>query len=903
VAPDSQPVPVSIAPRGERPAFPNYLELRVRVPIGAWRAVRLAVFAAAAALCLMLVLRPATGLDVFWHVVIPILPIVWFAFPGLWRNVCPLATANQTPRVFGFSRGRTLPQLLSRFAYVVGIAVFLGLVPARLALFNRSGPATAVLLVTVVVLAFAGGVLFKGKSGWCATVCPLLPVQRLYGETPFLLVRNSHCEPCVGCAKNCFDFNPRVAKLADLDDEDPRYAGPRRFFAAAFPGLVFGFFSISAGSTHSVAWIYGHIAVAIAISVGVFFTAEVFLPLSSHKVTALFAAAALNAFYWYSVPTLVDAIGASPGGAPRSVAVWTGRAVVLGLTIPWLARTFAKESAFEAAKVESPVVDPVGLAVLRERAGEGATVRLGPDGPEVAVTPGTPLLDVIEASGSAIEAGCRMGFCGADPVAVVDGAASLSPIGGDEAATLARLGLADSTRLACQARVHGSCAISLTPERAAMHSTTALGAAWHDEAVRRLVIIGNGIAGATAADHARRVHPDCEIHLVGREPHRLYNRMAISRLIYGRSAMQGLYLLPDGWEDDNGVTCWLNTRARSIDRAAGTVALATGQTLEYDRLILATGSRSVVLDIPGVALAGSFTLRSAEDAIAIRACVQDDDVEEAVVAGGGLLGVESAYALHKLGVATTVLERGPWLLGRQLDEPAARLLERYLEALGITVVTDASAREVVGTGRVTGVRLLDGRDLVAGLFLACPGFRPDTELASGAGLCVAAGVVVDDHMRSDDPRIFAAGDNIEFDGQVTGLWPQSARQGEVAGVNAVGGDTTYDPPPPSTVLKVVGVDLASIGRFDASEPDDVVVAIREDDDARYRKLVISRGRVVGGILVGHSAQFAAVQQAVTDRRDVLPVLDALRAGDWSVLEATPTPVGDAVRATAAATRA
>jgi NADPH-dependent 2,4-dienoyl-CoA reductase/sulfur reductase-like enzyme/ferredoxin len=872
--------------------------------MSAWRAVRLAVFAAGAALCLTLVLEPATGLDIFWHAVIPSLPIVWFALPGLWRNVCPLATANQTPRLFGFTWGRTPPRLLSRFAYVIGIAAFLGLVPARLALFNRSGAATAILLVTVVVLAFAGGVLFKGKSGWCSTVCPLLPVQRLYGETPFLLVRNSHCEPCVGCVKNCFDFNPRVAKLADLDDDDPRYAGPRRFFAAAFPGLVFGFFSISAGSTHSVAWIYGHIAVAIAISVGVFFTAEVFLPLSSHKVTALFAAAALNGFYWYSVPTLVDAIGASPSGEARTVAVWAGRAVVLGLTIPWLARTFAKEPAFEAAKLESPVVDPVGLAVLREGAGEGATVRLGPDGPEIAVTLGTPLLDVIEASGSAIEAGCRMGFCGADPVAVVDGAASLSPIGSDEAATLARLGLADSTRLACQARVHGSCAISLTPERAAMHATaTAPSAAWHDEAVRRLVIIGNGIAGATAADHARRVHPDCEIHMVGREPHRLYNRMAISRLIYGRSAMQGLYLLPDGWEDDNGVTCWLNTRVRSIDRAAATVALATGQALGYDRLILATGSRSVVLDIPGVAQAGSFTLRSAEDAIAIRAYVQDHDVEQAVVAGGGLLGVESAHALHKLGVATTVLERGPWLLRRELDEPAARLLERYLEALGITVVTDASAAEIVGTGRVTGVRLLDGRDLVAGLFLACPGARPDTELASGAGLYVAAGVVVDDHMRTDDPRIFAAGDNIEFDGQVTGRWPQSARQGEVAGVNAVGGDATYDPPPPSTVLKVIGVDLASIGRFDASEPDDVVVVIREDDDARYRKLVVNRGRVVGGILVGHPAQFAAVQQAVTDQRDVFSVLDALRVGDWSVLETTPISVGDAVIATAVATRA
>ncbi len=449
----------------ERPAFPNYTQLPIRVPLTAWLAARMVTLAAGVALCVVLVAAPDTGLKVFWKVLVPLLPIVWFAMPGLWRNLCPLAASNQLPRVLRFTRARTVPTALSRHSYVIAVAAFLTLVPLRKVVFNSNGPATAGLLVAALALAFVGGFVFKGKSGWCSSICPLLPVQRMYGETPFLLVRNSHCEPCVGCAKNCFDFNPRVAKLADLSDDDPHYSGPRRFFPAAFPGLVLGFFSMPDSPGQSAAWVYGRIGLYVAASVAIFFAAEVFLPISAHKLTAIFAAFALNAFYWYSVPTLVDTI-ASPTGDPRTAVVWIGRALVLALTIPWLVRTFAKEPRYEAATAGVTVVAPTGMAVLRETTGDAPGVRIEPDGREIAVAPGTALLQVIEDAGLPIESGCRMGVCGADPIAILAGAGSLSPLGADEATTLARLGFADNTRMACQARVLGACAISLVPERA-----------------------------------------------------------------------------------------------------------------------------------------------------------------------------------------------------------------------------------------------------------------------------------------------------------------------------------------------------------------------------------------------------------------------------------------------------
>src|SRR5262249_32624853 len=158
--------------------------------------------------------------------------------------------------------------------------------------------------------------------------------------------------------------------------------------------------------------------------------------------------------------------------------------------------------------------------------------------------------------------------------------------------------------------------------------------------VRRVVILGNGIAGVTAAEEIRRADPDCELHVVGREIHPLYNRMGISRIVYGRSAMAGLFLLGDDWYERRGITCWLNTRAVGIDLVSREVALGTGQRLGFDRLILATGGRGSIPPVAGTHLPGCFVLREAGDAAGIRAYVQEHRATTAVVVGAGPLGLE-----------------------------------------------------------------------------------------------------------------------------------------------------------------------------------------------------------------------------------------------------------------------
>jgi NADPH-dependent 2,4-dienoyl-CoA reductase/sulfur reductase-like enzyme/ferredoxin len=871
--------------------FPNYLQMRQPLPLPLWYAARVLAIGLALALVVVLVVKPSLGLTIWWGFFIPLLPLWFFLAPGLWRNVCPMATLNQTPRLRGFTLALTVPAWAREYGYLFGFLLFMALAATRKVVFNTNGVALAVLMLAALGSAFLGGYLFKGKSGWCSSICPLLPVQRVYGQTPFLVLPNAHCQPCVGCAKNCYDFNPHVAYLADLYDEDTHHADYRRLFVAAFPGFIAAFYTVPNPPAISTVEMYLRFLLYMAISAGSFLALGALVKTTPSRLTALYGAAALNLYYWYNTQNLARQVERSFDVQVPDAAVWIGRGAVLALTLLWLWRTARKEPVYlaEAAGALPPTrVAPAGAAALRRQSeadAGGAEVVIEPEGRRLAAQPGRTLLELIEANGMRIEAGCRMGMCGADPIAVVTGMENLSPVRADERGTLERLGLAENARLACCAKVQGAVSIALTPERPAAPTPSQLAGFRFDAAITRVVVIGNGAAGITAADHLRRRHPACEITVVGREPHHFYNRMAIERLIYGRSAMQGLYLLPESWYEEHDVSCLLNTRAVAIGREVKEVLLGTGERLPYDRLILATGSSAAVPLIEGLPMSGAFVLREADDAIEIRAFAQEHNCWQAVVAGGGLLGLEAAHALHRLGLRVTVLERSPWLLRRQLDARGGVYLREYLEALGLEIVLSAETAAVYGDGRVAGVRLVDRREFPCDLFLTAAGIAPNVALARQAQIEVRRGVVVDDFMRTSDPSIFAAGDVAEHNGEVTGLWPTACDQAEVAAVNAVGGEKRFTLTTPVTMLKVVGVDLLSVGRFTREAPEDrAIVQIEQSDTGhRYRRLVIADGKIVGGILLGYPLDAPNVTAAVRQQVDVSGCFDELRTGRWEAL--------------------
>jgi nitrite reductase (NADH) large subunit len=867
------------------PIFPNYIQLRTRsrLPARLWPWMRAGSVVATLVLVAILIVMPQTGLFIFWRLLIPVLPLLFLIAPGLWRNVCPLAASNQTPRVFSFTRGLTPPAWLKEYGYVIGFGAFFLLASSRKWLFNYDGLATALLVLAALAAAFVGGLLFKGKSGWCSSMCPLLPVQRLYNQTPFVTVANRHCTPCVGCTKNCYDFNPGVAYLADLYDDDRYYSGYRRFFAAAMPGFILAYFTLPDPAIGDVPAMYLWFALYMLVSVGAFFVLDAFLKVTTNKLTALCGAAALNLFYYFSLPAWINAVGGLFGVTPPAWLAWLGQATILVLTAVWIIRTYAKEPKFlgQVMQQEQTRIAPGAARVLRQATQQDkAEITFMPSEVRVLAEAGRTLLEIAESNNQPIEAGCRMGMCGADPVVILSGMEHLSALGGEERSTLERLGLGEQARLACMCRVKGPVAVSLDTSQAQVASAAVAKA--YDPAIKSVVVIGNGIAGVTAADYVRRQHPGCAIHLIGREKHHLYNRMAITRLIYGRSAMSGLYLQPDAWYDERTITCWLNTQVTRIERDAREVTLATGEKLPYDRLILTSGSASLVPPIEDFGMPGTFVLREAEEAMAIRAFVQEHQCRRAVIGGGGLLGLEAGYALHKLGLAVSVLERGEWLLRRQLDARGSALLRQYLETMGMDIIVQAETAAPLGDGRVSQVLLKDGRTLPCDLLLIAVGIQPNVELARAAGLQVNRGVIVDAAMRTSAPDVFAAGDACEFEGQVLGLWPVAVEQARVAAFNAMGGQEVYHEAVPVTTLKVVGIDITSIGRFEPRSEDEIVIALFSEH--RYRKLVIASGKIVGAILLGYPLYAPAVSAAIKNDVDVSDRLDDLRAGRWEVLE-------------------
>jgi nitrite reductase (NADH) large subunit len=868
---------------GSRPAFPNYLERPRWLPIAAWHVLRVLGLAAVSGLLWLCFARPALALALFWGLAVPVLPLVFLALPGLWRNLCPLAATNQLPRLFGLTRGLTLPTSVRRYAVLIGLGALFLAVSSRRILFDNDATALAALIGGALFLALLGGLVFKGKSGWCGSFCPLLPVQRLYGQEPLRVISNSHCQPCVGCTRNCYDFNPRVAWLADLYDDDSGLGTDRRLVAGAVPGLVLAYFTAPADPGF-VAQLLHH-GLYVLVGIGAYWSAEALFRQSAQRTTVVFGAIALNLYYWFASVTLFATIARLSGAAlPVDALAWALRVLVFALSLHWIVRSVAKEPLFLAQSfAQGPRAQVATKALALHHAADSPVVTLEPGAKQLVASTGGTLLDLLEANDCSINAGCRMGACGADPVAVLSGAENLSPCNDRERDTLRRLGYGEGVRLACSARVQGPVGVHLDPGMAAPAADAEALAV--DDGLERIVIVGNGIAGVTAADVIRRHWKTGELHLVGAERHPLYNRMAITKLIYGRTAMQGLLLMPEKWYEERSILTWLNTRVRRIDAAGRKVELATGEFLPYDRLILTAGSRSFVPPIEGFARPGCFTLREADDAMAIRDYVQQHDARQAVVAGGGLLGLEAAYGLMRLGLRVCVLDRSNQLLSRQLDARASQHLRTYLEGLGLELGFGQEVAAAEGEPRLRQLRLKNGDMIDADLLLVAAGIAPNLLLAGEAGAQTGRGIQVDDRMRSSIEHVYAAGDAAEWrgaPGQVPGLWTVAVEQGRIAALNALGGEAVYAPKPVPVALKVAGVDLTSIGQFEPADGDEAFVF---EDGSRYRKLVLREGRAVGALLLGHPELADAVVGAVDAGRDVGNQRAALASGDWSGLKA------------------
>jgi len=388
---------------------------------------------------------------------------------------------------------------------------------------------------------------------------------------------------------------------------------------------------------------------------------------------------------------------------------------------------------------------------------------------------------------------------------------------------------------------------------------------------RHIVIVGGGVAAISAAEAARRASPEARITLLSREPHPPYYRLNLTRLLAGEIGAEELVIHPPNWYAEQRIDLRIGTEVTALTPDNRSVRLADNATLNYDQLVLATGAEAFIPPLPGVETTGVMAIRTRDDVAALARALQPG--VRCVCLGGGILGLETAGALARRGADVTLLESHTYLMPRQLPAPAGETLKNFIAGLGIRLRTGARTHAIIGAGRVTGVRLDDGTVVPADLVTVTTGVRPNIRLAQTAGLRVSTGVLVDARLQTSEPGIYAAGDVCEHGGVLYGSWSAAQFQGRIAGANAAGDRLEFGGLPRAHTLKVLGLGLTSIGRFEPEDGRDHVVEAASGHD--YRRFVFDEGRLIGAVLLGDTRPAAAATQAIEKKTDFSKLLSGM----------------------------
>ncbi|WP_372836899.1 nitrite reductase large subunit NirB [Puniceibacterium confluentis] len=394
--------------------------------------------------------------------------------------------------------------------------------------------------------------------------------------------------------------------------------------------------------------------------------------------------------------------------------------------------------------------------------------------------------------------------------------------------------------------------------------------------MQKLVVIGAGMASGRVLEHLFETAPDAyDVTLFNAEPRGNYNRLMLSPVLSGEKSYAEIVTHDDDWYSANGVTCRFGEAVVKIDRDRKVVVGQNGE-VPYDKLVIGTGSAPFIIPLPGKDLPEVITYRDLDDTNAmIEAAARPGS--RAVVIGGGLLGLEAAAGLRMRGMEVTVLHLMGHLMERQLDEAAGYLLKKDLEDRGITVLTRASTKAILGDGKVEAVLLEDETVLEADLVVMAVGIRPETRLAKDAALAVGRGVEVNAQMQTSDPDVLALGECVEFNGQLFGLVAPLYDQAKVVASTLLAEPATFVTKELSTKLKVTGCDLFSAGDFaEAEDREDIV--FRDPARGVYKRLVLKEDRLIGAVMYGDTADGSWFFGLIKDATDVSEMRDTLIFG-------------------------
>ena len=414
----------------------------------------------------------------------------------------------------------------------------------------------------------------------------------------------------------------------------------------------------------------------------------------------------------------------------------------------------------------------------------------------------------------------------------------------------------------------------------------------------KLVMVGNGMAGVRTLEELLKIAPDLyDITVFGAEPHPNYNRILLSPVLAGEQTLDEIVLNPLSWYADNHIQLHLGKKVVDINRSRRIVVAEDGTEEPYDRLLLATGSNPFILPVPGKDLDGVIAYRDISDTNTMIAAAEK--YRHAVVIGGGLLGLEAANGLMLRGMQVTVVHIMPWLMERQLDEVAGKLLQKSLEDRGLKFMIGAQTQALIGdkesgkSGRVMCVQFKDGSEVPADLVVMAAGIRPNTELAEKIGLHCSKGIVVNDTMQTiTDPRVYSVGECAAHRGIAYGLVAPLFEQGKVCATHlGQFGIGRYQGSQTSTKLKVTGIDLFSAGNFvgkASGKPEDSdceEIVMSDPFGGVYKKLVIKDDKLIGACLYGDTVDGSWYFKLLRDGRKISDIRDKLMFGESNIGDA------------------
>jgi nitrite reductase (NADH) large subunit len=396
----------------------------------------------------------------------------------------------------------------------------------------------------------------------------------------------------------------------------------------------------------------------------------------------------------------------------------------------------------------------------------------------------------------------------------------------------------------------------------------------------KYVIIGNGVAGTTAALNIRKLDSSGEITILTDEATPFYSRIRLIEYLAKEANEKDIIIYKGDWYEKNNIKLLLNTTVSEIDKDNKRIMTVADDALPYDKLLISTGGFSFIPPIPGSERKGVFALRTIKDADEIVNYAKGK--KRVILIGGGVLGLEAGNSLRKTGYEVTVVEFFPRLLPRQMDHDGAQVLKAQMESMGFRFYLGAKSKEIIGDDKAAGLLLDDGTSIEGDFFIISAGVRPRADLCEKLDLPISKGVVVNDRMETQVQDIFAAGDLIEHRERFYGIWFAAQKQGEVAGINMAGGNALYGGTTMSNVLKVVGIDLAAAGDIDVEGTFESIVQ-KNNEKYIYRKLVLKESVLSGCILYGDITGYQKILKAIDEKRNVGSIRKDLDKWDLSAL--------------------